>query len=160
VKESNRRFAHRCQQRGHRPPSRRGVDGRWSVVAVAIFALLVTATLAWLPLPEQAGQEEAGYSLGFPPPPQSGYFSTLPPGSWYRLPGDERCSQRVHASTWEPRPDNYVPNHTMPPSDAVRASLTSLPRDRGYAAKWYTWLRPRVTGAHVGTTDENIQWAA
>jgi len=48
----------------------------------------------------------------------------------------------------------------MPPSDVVRASLASLPRDSSYAARWYTWLRPRVTGAHVGTTDENIQWAA
>jgi hypothetical protein len=48
----------------------------------------------------------------------------------------------------------------MPPQGAVRASLGSLPRDPSYNAKWYTWLLPRVTGAHVGTTDENIQWAA
>jgi hypothetical protein len=59
-----------------------------------------------------------------------------------------------------PRPDNYQANHTIPPTDAVHASLAAKPRDSNYAKEWYTWLRPRVTGAHVGTTDENIQWAA
>lgn len=155
----NRETGPRWHQGGRRPISRRSAHAGWSAAAVATLALLVGATtLAWL-LPVQA-PVQVRYEVGFPPPPQSGYFSTLPRGSWSRLPGDESCSQRVHASTWEPRPDNYEPNHTMPPRGAVRASFASLPRDRSYAAKWYTWLLPRVTGAHVGTTDANIQWAA
>ena len=157
MSNSSREIVPRWRQRGRRPTSRRrAAHARWSAAAVAALALLVmAATPAWLHAPVQAR-----YRVGFPPPPQSGYFSTHPPGSWSRLPGDDRCRRRVHASTWEPRPDNYRPNHRMPPKRAVRRALTSLPRDRSYARRWYRWLLPRVTGAHVGTTDSNIQWAA
>ena len=159
--EHNREVAPRRQQRDRRPTSRRSTYARWSAAAVVTLAILVASTLTWLRLSDQAQQEQAGHPVvSSSPPTQSGYFSTIPPASWSRLPGDQRCSQRVHASTWEPRPDNYRPNHTMPPSHEVHASLASLPHASSYAAKWHTWLRPRVTGAHVGTTDENIQWAA
>ena len=159
--DPNRIVAPRQRRRGRRPTSRGSTHARWYAAAVATLAVLVASTLTWLRVSDQAQQEQARHPAGSSsPPPQSGYFSTLPPGSWSRLPGDERCSQRVHASTWEPRPDNYRPNHTMPASDAVRASMASRPRASSYSAKWHTWLRPRVTGAHVGTTDENIQWAA
>ena len=160
MRNRNREIGPRRHRRGRRPTSRRSTHARWSAEAVATLALLVVATtLAWLLLPVQA-PVQARYVVGFPPPPQSGYFSTLPPGSWSRLPGDDICSQQVHASTWEPRPDNYEPNHTMPPSGASACLLGVPARDRSYAAKWCTSLLPRVTGAHVGTTDANIQWAA
>jgi hypothetical protein len=63
---------------------------------------------------------------------------------------------------WEPRPDNVVPNHHVPDARAVHLSLATRPRDtaNGYDGRWDTWLLPRVTGQHTGTTDENIQWAA
>ena len=127
---------------------------------VATAGLAVTSAQANQDTHVQRSATTRTSLAGSSPPALSGYFSTLPPRSWSRLPGDKACRQRVHASTWEPRPDNYRPNHTMPSRAAVLASMTSLPRDSGYAAKWYTWLRPRVTGAHVGTTDQNIQWAA
>ncbi|QWZ09550.1 polysaccharide deacetylase family protein [Nocardioides panacis] len=148
-------------QCAHWSLDRRVAYGGLSAVAVMALALLVTATLAYIRLPPPSGQgAESEHPSGFPPPPPSGYFSTLPPGSWSQLPRDARCAQRVHASTWEPRPDNYGPNHTMPPRHVIHTSLVTLPRDRSYAAKWYSWLLPRVTGAHRGTTDQNIQWAA
>jgi hypothetical protein len=145
------------EQRGRRTSRWKSTLARWSTV-VAVFALLVAATLAWQ---QDRGQERAvGQPMHSAPPAPSGYFPTRPPTTWSQLPGDAACGQQVHESSWEPRPDNNRPNHTIPPSDAVHASLAAKPRDSNYAAIWYTWLRPRVTGAHVGTTDENIQWAA
>ena len=80
--------------------------------------------------------------------------------TWLRLSDQapqEQAGHPVRSSSPPPRSGYFS---TLPPSDAVRASLASVPRASSYAAKWHTWLRPRVTGAHVGTTDENIQWAA
>lgn len=96
------------------------------------------------------------------PPRASGYFTTLRPGSWSRLPGDHECDRRVHRSLWEPRPDNTRANHHLPDVRAVHAALASRPRARAgaYDGRWDSWLLPRVTGHHAGTTDEIIQWAA
>ena len=157
--ESKHSSAARSRQH-HRATSLRVAHGKWSAVAVGALALLVIITLAWPHVPERLGQEKAVSPLGFPPPPWFGYFPTSPPGSWSALPDDEGCSRRVHTSTWEPRPDNYYPNHMVPPRQGVRSSLAALPRNSSYASRWYRWLLPRVSGAHVGTTDENIQWAA
>lgn len=95
-------------------------------------------------------------------PAAAGYFPTLPAGSWRSLPGDAACSRRVRRSVWEPRPDNFRPNHQMPPVRVVRAALHERPRavNKAYAAQWDSWLLPRVTGHATGTTDEIIQWAA
>ena len=95
-------------------------------------------------------------------PPRSGYFRTLGPGSWQNLPSEKECAAEIHRSSWEPRPENYKPNHTMPPLAAVHQALASRPRGTagGYNPRWDRWLLPRVTGQHTGTTDENIQWAA
>lgn len=95
-------------------------------------------------------------------PAEAGYFETVPPGSWSELPSDATCARRVHESTWEPRPDNAAANHRMPDAGAVRRSLASRPRSAldTYDPRWDSWLLARVTGGHVGTTDENIQWAA
>jgi len=96
------------------------------------------------------------------PPRASGFFATLPPGSWSTLPTDAECEERVHRSTWEPRPDNWTPNRTMPNIEAVRAAFKARPRgvQGAYDTRWDSWLLARVTGHHVGTTDENVQWAA
>jgi len=95
-------------------------------------------------------------------PAAAGYFPTLPAGSWRLLPGDHTCSRRVHRSAWEPRPDNFRPNHRMPPERLVRAAFHERPRavHEAYDRRWDDWLLPRVTGHATGTTDEIIQWAA
>lgn len=96
------------------------------------------------------------------PPPDTGWFRTLPAGSWTQLPDDRTCTERVRRSTWEPRPDNHTPNRTTPDVETVHASFAARPRAvaGGYDDRWDSWLLQRVTGAHTGTTDENIQWAA
>jgi hypothetical protein len=95
-------------------------------------------------------------------PPESGYFETLPAGSWSALPADATCSERVHRSGWEPRVENTEPNNRMPDATAVHRSLSNRPRggQHTYDARWDGWLLARVSGQHTGTTDENIQWAA
>jgi hypothetical protein len=97
------------------------------------------------------------------PPRSTGYFALRPQGSWSSLPSGRQCKKRVHYSTWEPRKQNAVPNHTIPNATAVAASLSARPRStRGgtYAKRWDSWLLPRVRGGFAGTTDEIFQWAA
>jgi hypothetical protein len=96
------------------------------------------------------------------PPPPGGYFHLASPGSWRSLPSGDTCKGRIHASTWEPRPDNHKRNHVMPDPAAVRAALAARPRAVGNASdtRWDTWLLPRVDGQFTGTTDEIFQWAA
>jgi hypothetical protein len=96
------------------------------------------------------------------PPMASGYFATRAAGNWSHLPDDQECASRIHRSSWEPRPDNRAPNARMPNADEVHTALARRPRARlgAYDPRWDTWLLPRVTGHHAGTTDENIQWAA
>jgi autotransporter family porin len=95
-------------------------------------------------------------------PDPGGYFATKPAGAWESLPSDAACARRVHRSSWEPRPSNATANRTRPRIADVRSSLTTRPRGDGrtYASRFNTWLLPRVSGQHTGTTDENIQWAA
>jgi hypothetical protein len=96
------------------------------------------------------------------PPAAAGYFSLQPVGSWSSLPSDSKCAAKVHYSAWEPRPENYQQNHTMPARGAMAASFALRPRDRGnaYNPLWDSWLLPRVDGRFTGTTDEILQWAA
>ena len=54
------------------------------------------------------------------PPPAGGYFSLQPVGASSSLPTGGACSQMVHRSSWEPRPDNYKRNHIVPNPQAVR----------------------------------------
>jgi hypothetical protein len=96
-------------------------------------------------------------------PHPSGYFDLLPLGSWSSLPSGRLCKERVHRSTWEPRPQNAAPNHTVPAATAVAASFSARHRSMGagtYAKRWDSWLLPRVKGNFTGTTDEIFQWAA
>ena len=96
------------------------------------------------------------------PPAAAGYFQLRPVGAWRTLPSDSQCAARVHYSTWEPRPENYQQNHTMPAPGAMAVSFALRPRNRGhtYNPLWDTWLLPRVDGRFTGTTDEILQWAA
>ena len=126
---------------------------RLQLAAVVLVVVVVTTAFAWLAF--AAVEKPAANSS---PPRTSGYFSTAPPGSWKHLPSDVACSERVHRSTWEPRPDNWVPNHTMPIEREVRESFAE--RSQWIHSRWDSRLLARVTGHHIGTTDENIQWAA
>lgn len=86
------------------------------------------------------------------PPPARGYFSILPPGS--ALPSDAACAARVNVSSWEPRADNDVANHT------VAAQPNTLGNFSQWNTTWNATYKPRITGNYTGTTDEIIQWAA
>lgn len=100
---------------------------------------------------------------GSSPPPAGGYFVELKPvGSWSSLPDGDACAAQVHYSTWEPRPENDLANHTMPAPGAMASSFAARPRNQGgtYDARWDSWLLPRVDGQFTGTTDEIFQWAA
>jgi len=106
--------------------------------------------------PEPGGAEDSTR------PVAGGWFRLQPPGSWKRLPSDSACAAKVHQSSWEPRPVNDDPNHHVPDQQAVHKAFAERPRagQGTYDKRWDSWLLPRVTGNHTGTTDENIQWAA
>ncbi len=96
-------------------------------------------------------------------PRPGGYFHLRGPGAWSSLPSGQTCAGRVHTSSWEPRPENRAQNHMVPRARAVASSFSSRPRsnsDGTYAARWDSWLLPRVDGSFRGTTDEIFQWAA
>jgi autotransporter family porin len=70
------------------------------------------------------------------------------------FPSDADCAARVHMSTWEPRPENDVANHTMGPVTNTLGNFSQ------WSATWNAVDRPRIDGQFAGTTDEIIQWAA
>jgi hypothetical protein len=78
------------------------------------------------------------------------------------LPSSSTCANAVHRSSWEPRPDNYKPNHVLVDPATVHNSFATRPRSGfgTYDPRWDSWLLPRVDGQFTGTTDEIIQWAA
>jgi hypothetical protein len=135
----------------------------WVLRQAATVLVLLTAALlvaAWMT--QDGTTSHAVRDLSDAPPRAAGYFRTLPARSWSTLPDDSSCAQRVSRSLWEPRPDNDGPNHRTPDPDAVHAAFAARPRVTAgaYDPRWDRWLLPRVTGDHVGTTDQNIQWAA
>jgi hypothetical protein len=86
------------------------------------------------------------------PPPSGAYFGTEPAGA--PLPHtDTACAALVTPRSWEPRPDNYPANDTVP-TTAVTWSYST-----GYGETFES-LRDEVTGNYTGTTDEIIRWAA
>jgi len=134
---------------------------------VLASGLALTAT--WLLSPARRGAEADGATatavqarVAGTPPPKSGYFHLRGAGTWNVLPGGRACAAKVHRSNWEPRPLNHVPNGVIPGRAKVRAAFAARPRalDGSYAARWDTWLLPRVSGAYTGKTDEIFQWAA
>jgi autotransporter family porin len=78
----------------------------------------------------------------------SAHFSTLPPGS--SLPTGDQCASMVRLSSFEPRPNNYTANHTVP------SDLSGI---RGAAGALWSFI-DRVDGNFTGTTDEILQWGA
>jgi hypothetical protein len=127
---------------------------RASLTAASAAGLVLAVVLYWVLVPSQAHSSA--------PPAAGDYFSLQPAGSWRSLPSDSQCARQVHYSSWEPRPENYQQNHTMPAPGAMAASFASRPRDLGnaYNPRWDSWLLPRVDGQFTGTTDEILQWAA
>jgi hypothetical protein len=95
-------------------------------------------------------------------PPPGGYFKLVSPGGWGSLPSGATCKQRVHASSWEPRPVNTKRNQVMVDAAAVHAAFAARPRAAAgtYDSRWDSWLLARVDGQFTGTTDEIFQWAA
>lgn len=73
--------------------------------------------------------------------PSSSHFSTLSPGS--ALPTGDQCAAAVRRNGFEPRPDNYTANHTVPTDLSAMAGAFT-----------------RVDGNFTGTTDEILQWGA
>ncbi len=127
-------------------------------LTIALLAILV-ATLGLVVVERVTSSERPASDA---PPPEAGYFETRPAGEWRRLPGDATCAQRVHRSTWEPRPDNFRPNHRTPGRDRIREALQKRPRAQqgAYDPRWDSWLLARVSGGFTGTTDEIFQWVA
>lgn len=86
---------------------------------------------------------------GCDPPPADGFFDYRPAGT--ALPSEASCSDQVHQSGWEPRPQNDGENQTTPNVSGVNGYAGMEHQDQ-------TW--GRVHGNYVGTTDEEIQFAA
>ncbi len=86
-------------------------------------------------------------------PKAGGYFKTHAAGQPF--PSGKLCAERLHMSTWEPRPENNTANHRVVPKRAIH-----LPRNTGFDTKWNQQYKSRVTGNFKGTTDEIIQWAS
>ncbi len=130
-------------------------------VAWVVASVLVVGLASVLALPLGLWHDPAPPAVDRPPPP-GGHFETLPPGTWRSLPGDRSCAEQVRRSAWEPRPENYVPNHRVPDRDRVRQAFAARPRatEGAYAPRWDRWLLQRVSGQFVGTTDEILQWAS
>ncbi len=83
-------------------------------------------------------------------------FVTLPPGT--PLPSEKQCDSLVHRSSWEPRPDNYTANHTVPTTQQI-SDLVPWRQDIGLDTKADTF-RKQISGNFTGTTNEIIQWVA
>jgi hypothetical protein len=68
---------------------------------------------------------------------------------------DSYCASAITPNSWEPRPDNFVANHTVGVAPFGWGD-TEIPSD------WTAWHgnRDRVSGHFTGTTTEIIQWAA
>jgi hypothetical protein len=135
------------------------------IVGVAVLALLITVLTSMMWFRASRATEVADE---FPavtsvlPPARGGYFRLLPVGAWSTLPSDGACAQRIHYSTWEPRPDNTGPNQVMPDVAAVHRAFAARPLaiDGNVDPRWDTWLLQRVDGQFTGTTDEIFQWVA
>lgn len=86
----------------------------------------------------------------------SSTFTLLPPGS--TLPSESNCASRVVRSSFEPRPDNYTANNSVPTSDQIAALQPWTPAI-GMDIHSDS-LRQQITGNFTGTTDEILQWTA
>jgi hypothetical protein len=89
-----------------------------------------------------------------PPSGDGTYFSTLPSQASGLPRSDATCAAQVTTDTWEPRPDNYTDNHSVPPGPVPWSD-----DDVGYWTKFLA-KRALVTGDYTGTTNQIIQWVA
>ena len=139
-------------------PSTSHVGRRTPILALALMSLLVP--LVTVLIGPAANEAAAGVTSR--PPRSEGYFVTRKVGAWRSLPSGHTCAGRIRKSTWEPRPDNYVPNHTMPWPARVHEAFRLRPVAIGgaYTKRWDSWLLQRVSGRFTGRTDEIFQWAA
>jgi hypothetical protein len=133
-----------------------------AAIAVGVAAVPVAAAVA----PHHSAKTAATkpHTTGRPRPPSAkvaessappragGYFKTLPPGA--PLPSGAECARLIHRSTWEPRPENNVANHT------VVHQPVKLPDNEAFDQAWQEKYKPRINGDFTGTTDEIIQWAS
>ena len=103
-----------------------------------------TTTTTTLPTPAPGGSSAK--------PAANGYFSMTAPGTAF--PSDAECAAQVRRSSWEPRPENYVANHTVAPQPNTLAKFSS------WTTAWNSTYKTRITGNFTGTTDEIIQWVA
>jgi hypothetical protein len=80
------------------------------------------------------------------------YFGTEPSHAAYLPRSDSYCASAVTRNSWEPRPDNEQPNHTV----------VSPPHNWSVENHWARWRdkQGQVTGNFTGTTTEITQWAA
>lgn len=131
------------------------------IAGVGLLALAAGVATALL-VPDHRSPSRTFAASASTPPTPHGYFALAPAGQWRQLPSDATCASRVHRSSWEPRPDNAVPNHHMPDISAVHHAFAVRPVSGGGSAdpRWDRWLLQRVDGHYTGTTDEIFQWAA
>ena len=124
----------------------------------SVLALLMVVTLASL-----VGVRIVWRSYAASPPPAGGYFpvsaiTPAPAGTdgtkTTTFPTDAQCTAAVHGSTWEPRPENNTPNHTVAPQPNTLGNFSS------WNSTWNSVYKPRIDGNFTGTTDEIIQWVA
>lgn len=70
---------------------------------------------------------------------------------------DAEAASRVRRSPWEPRPQNFTANHTVPTDAELQAFRAAQAALDAWNVNPYA---QQVTGQFTGTTDEIIQWAA
>lgn len=119
-----------------------------SALLAAILALgLVSTALAAVVIGVEKGRPAAGRDRVKRKP--AAVPRGVKPVGWTPL-SSATAAQLVRYSNWEPRPQNYTANHTVP-------SYAQLAAWRAQSEMPYADL---VDGRFTGTTDEIIQWAA
>jgi len=111
-------------------------------------------TLTLLGAAALSSNVSAGHSSSAPKLARGMYFRTLAPGA--RLPRrDTLCARLVTHRRFEPRPDNYAANHTVPSGPLQWPTGSDQMHWRHWVAK-----RSRISGHYTGSTDAIIRWAA
>lgn len=86
-------------------------------------------------------------------------FITLPPGA--RLQSESYCASQVRPSSWEPRPENFAANHSVPSPAQIAALAPWTTASQGMLlGSRADTLRKQIRGNFTGTTDMILQWVA